>query len=150
VKSITVTRHTAAPVDRVWQLSTDLANAPDVFTSIDRIELLSPPPFGVGTRWRETRTAMKRQVTEEMWVTDMDPQRAYTVEARSGGAHYTSVFSFTPTPDGGTDVALTFGGEPLGTAQKVLGRVLGPLMTGSVRKALAGDLDDLARAAERA
>lgn len=149
VNRVTVTRHVDAPVDRVWQLCTDIAGTPQVLSGVNRVELLSSAAFGVGTRWRETRTIMKRETTEEMWVTAVDPGRSYTVEADSRGAHYRSVFVFAKAPDGGTDLTLTFEGEPQGTAQKVVGRLLGPMMTPSMRKALAGDLDDLARAAER-
>jgi uncharacterized protein YndB with AHSA1/START domain len=149
VNPVTVSRHIDAPVERVWQLSTDIAGSADVLSGVTRVDLLSSPLFGVGTRWRETRTIMKREMTEEMWVTAVEPERSYTVEADSRGTHYRSVFTFTPSPDGGTDLTLTFEGEPKGRVQKVVGRVMGPMLTSSVRKALAGDLDDLARAAER-
>ena len=149
VQPITVTRHVAAPRDRVWRVATDIPAAPDILSGVDRVEMLTQQPFGVGTRWSETRTIMKRSATEEMWVSDVRPQDSYTVEADGRGAHYVSVFRFTPTPDGGTDVALSFQGLPRRLPGRLLARILGPLTSASVRSALRDDLDDIARAAER-
>jgi carbon monoxide dehydrogenase subunit G len=49
---ITVERRIAAPADRVWKALTDIEAAPQTISGIDRIEMLSEGPFGVGTRWR--------------------------------------------------------------------------------------------------
>ncbi len=62
-------------------MATDLAGAPRVVRGIDAVEVLTPGEFGVGTRWRETRTMLGRSATEEMTVTAMEPQRSYTTEA---------------------------------------------------------------------
>ena len=150
MQDVEVRRHVAAPAQRVWDVATDLAGAPRVVRAIDAVEVLTPGPFGVGTRWRETRTMMGRSATEEMTVTAVDPQRSYRVEAASRGAHYVSTFAFTPSADGGTDVTTTFGGRPTSTLARVLGAVTAPLARRAVTKALAQDLDDIAVAAERA
>ncbi|WP_225755411.1 SRPBCC family protein [Actinotalea sp. Marseille-Q4924] len=145
---IEVARHVAAPPERVWALATDLAGAPRVLSGVERVEVLTPGPFGVGTRWRETRTMFGREATEEMAVTAVEPQRSYTVEADGSGAHYVSTFTFAPSAGGGTDVVLTFGARPTTRVARVLSALTGPLAQRSVAKALRGDLEDLARAAE--
>jgi uncharacterized membrane protein len=137
-------------VQRVWDVATDLAGSPEVVRGIDAVEVLTPGPFGVGTRWRETRTMMGRSATEEMTVTAVEPQRSYRVEAASRGAHYVSTFAFTPSADGGTDVTVTFGGRPTSTVARVLGAVTAPLGRRAVTRALEQDLHDIAAAAERA
>jgi carbon monoxide dehydrogenase subunit G len=149
VQQVEVTRRVVAPVDRVWALATDLEGAPEVLSGVDAVEVLTPGPFGVGTRWRETRTMFGRSATEEMEVTAVEPQRSYTVEADGSGAHYVSTFDFAPSEDGGTDVTLRFGARATTRAARVLAAVTGPLARRSVATALRGDLDDLARAAER-
>ena len=58
-------------------------------------------------------------------------------------------FTFAATADGGTDVTMSFGAEPVGTMGKVFGPVAFRLMRKSVAGQLAKDLDDLARAAEQ-
>jgi uncharacterized membrane protein len=149
MQDVEVRRHVAAPVQRVWEVATDLAGAPQVVRGIDAVEVLTPGPFGVGTRWRETRTMMGRSATEEMTVTAVEPQRSYTVEAASRGAHYVSTFAFAPSADGGTDVTTTFGGRPTGAVARVLGAVTAPLGRRAVSKALEQDLHDIATTAER-
>ena len=150
MQDVEVRRHVAAPVQRVWAVATDLAGSPQVVRAIDAVEVLTPGPFGVGTRWRETRTMMGRSATEEMTVTAAEPQRSFRVEAASRGAHYVSTFAFTPSADGGTDVTTTFGGRPTSTAMRVLGALTAPLGRRAVTKALEQDLHDIAAAAERA
>jgi len=149
MEPITVTRHSAAPVERVWELATDLAGMPDRLSAVIATEVTTPPPFGVGTRWKETRRIMKRDASEEMWVTAVEPQQSYVVEAESNGAHYTSTFTFASTADGGTDVTMSFGAEPVGTMSKFFSPVAFKLMRKSVATQLANDLDDLTRAAEQ-
>jgi hypothetical protein len=149
MEPITVTRHTTAPVARVWELATDLPAMPDHLSAVIATEVTTPPPFGVGTRWKETRRIMKRDATEEMWVTAVEPGRSYVVEAESNGAHYTSTFSFVASADGGTDVTMSFDARPVGTMGKVFGPVAFRLMRKSVAGQVARDLEDLAHAAER-
>ena len=149
MQDVEVRRHVAAPVQRVWDVATDLAGAPQVIREIDTVDVLTPGPFGVGTRWRETRTMMGRSATEEMTVTAVEPQRSYTVEATSSGAHYVSTFAFAPSADGGTDVTTTFGGRPTSTVARILGAVTAPLGRRAVTKALEQDLRDIAEASER-
>ncbi|MGY1740375.1 MULTISPECIES: SRPBCC family protein [unclassified Blastococcus] len=149
MRDVEVRRHVRAPVERVWAVATDLAGAPQVLSGVDAVEVLTPGPFGVGTRWRETRTMMGRSATEEMAVTAVEPQRAYTVEAASSGVRYVSTFAFAPAADGGTDVRMTFGGTPSSAVVRVLAAVTGPLVRRSVTRALDRDLADLAAAAER-
>jgi uncharacterized protein YndB with AHSA1/START domain len=146
---ITVTEHSAAPVERVWELATDLQAAPDFLSAVIATEVTTSPPFGVGTRWTETRRIMKKDASEEMWVTAVDPNRSYVVEAESNGAHYFSTFTFEETADGGTDITLSFDAHPTGAISRLFVPVAGLLMRGSVAKQLSKDLEDLARAAEK-
>ncbi|MFC5381216.1 SRPBCC family protein [Aquipuribacter nitratireducens] len=149
MSDVEVHRRVQAPVDEVWRIATDLESAPQVVRGIDAVEVLTPGPFGVGTRWRETRTMFGRSATEEMTVSAVDPGRSYTVEATSSGVHYLSTFSFAPAGEGATEATMTFGGRPTTRVAKVLGALTAPLATRSVEKALRADLDDIAAAAER-
>ena len=60
MRDVEVRRHVAAPVERVWALATDLEGSPRVVRGIEAVEVLTPGPFGVGTRWRETRRMFGR------------------------------------------------------------------------------------------
>jgi uncharacterized membrane protein len=150
MKDVEVRRHVAAPVERVWAVVTDLAGSPQVVRGIDAVEVLTPGEFGVGTRWRETRTMLGRSATEEMTITAVEPQRSYTTEAVRPGVRYVSTVAVAPADDGGSELTLTFGARPTSTVTRVLGTVTAPLGRRAVTKALEKDLVDLAAAAERA
>lgn len=146
--AIAISRHVDAPADRVWEVLTDIERSPETIRAIDAVEVHTGPGFDVGTRWTETRTMMGRTVSETMEVTELEPGRSYVVEATSGRTHYRSEFGVAP--DGqGTVVTMTFAGEPSGIGGKIMVATLGRLFVGQTRKALAQDLEDIARASEQ-
>lgn len=67
--SITLSRTVNASPEQVWCVFTYIPAAADTLSGVEGIEMLSEPPYGVGTRWRETRTMFGKKATEEMWVT---------------------------------------------------------------------------------
>ncbi len=147
MQEIKVTREIQAPPDRVWMVVTDLERAPEVISGIEKIERLDGGgDFGIGTKWRETRTMFGRQATEEMEVTALDEGRSYTVEADGHGAHYTSTLTVEPAA-AGSRVVMTFGAEPQGKLATFMAATVGRLFQGATKKALAKDLDDIAAAA---
>ena len=145
--SLSVTRSIAASPDHVWDVFTDLAQSVDRLSAVNSVEILTEGAFGIGTRWRETRTMFGREATEEMKVTQVDPGRSYTAEAASHGSHYVSRFDFAPTVSG-TDVTFSFSGESNG-AMRIVGLVMWPVLKGKMAKELRRDLDDLAEYCEQ-
>lgn len=144
---VTVTRHVDAPRTVVWDVLTDLDHAPQVMEAIARVERVDGEGFGLGTRWRETRTMFGRDATEEMEVTAIDPPRGYVVEADGQGAHYRTEFTLDEDADG-TQVTMTFGAEPRGVTGRLMAATVGRLFAGATRRAVAADLADVARASE--
>ncbi len=138
----TVSTHVPAPAERVFEVYTELDKAVERIPGIVSLELLSDGPFGMGTRWRETRVVFKKEATEEMWVTGFDPPRSYTVEAESHGSHYTTLFSFEPDEDG-TKVTWAFTGTPLTFGAKVLSVIFSRPMKGMMVKCMTEDLEAL-------
>lgn len=138
-----------APVERVFALFTDFPQMEERIKGITKMEFLEKEGRAeVGMKWRETRVMFGKEATEVMWITSLTPNRSYTVEAESRGVHYTSTYTFTPT-DGGTEVTLTFGGEPQTFMAKLMGAIMGPLMSGTIKKMLLADMTDLKLVAER-
>ena len=145
---VEVSKQINAPIERVFDVFTDLPNAADRISGIESVEVLTDQPFGVGTRWKETRIMMGKAATETMWITAVEPNRSYIAEAESCGTHYTSTFTFEPA-DSGTRVTMSFGGRPVKLWAWLM-VPMGLLMTGPIRKMVAQDLDDLAAVCERA
>ncbi|MEN0112152.1 MAG: SRPBCC family protein [Planctomycetota bacterium] len=141
----------AASPDRVFAVATDLAGAADRVRGIDELEVLTEGPFGLGTRWRETRTMMGAQATETMTVTALEPGRSYTTVAESHGCRYTSDLSVAPEGDGAR-ATFAIRGEPTSLRSRVVLALMTPLnglLARQVRKAFEEDLADLRAAAER-
>lgn len=148
--SVTVTRTIDAPLETVWRLATDLDGMPETLSAVTSVEVLEGGnSFAAGTRWRETRRMMRREATQEMEVTAVDPHRQYVVEADNSGVHYVSTFTFAPAGTGRTEVSMTFTGTPTEPQNPIM-RVMGKLGLRVVRKSLERDLDDLATASESA
>ena len=143
---IQITRQINAPIDRVYDVFTDLPRAADRISGIESVKVLTDGPFEVGTRWQETRKMMGKLATETMWITAAEPNTSYTAEAESCGTHYTSTFTFEAV-DGGTRVTMSFSGKPVTLIAKLLSP-LGVLMTGTIKKMVAQDLADLAGVCE--
>jgi carbon monoxide dehydrogenase subunit G len=146
---MTVHREVAASRARVWSVITDLERAPIVLSGVARIERLDGGEgFGVGTRWRETRTVFGRESTEESRVTAVEPGQGYTTVATSGGTTYTSVLRLEPAGDDRCRLSMSFGAEPSGRLGRILSATLGRAFQGPTRRMLERDLQDIATAAE--
>lgn len=143
-----VERRIAAPPAAVWAVLTDIAAAEQTLSGVTKVELLSEGPYAVGTRWRETRRMVGKDATEEMWVTEVEPERRTVIEASSRGARYTTLFELSPAGSG-THLEVTFGArtQDPGRVHRALWAVFGRLGAQVTRKALEQDLKDIAAAA---
>lgn len=140
----------AAPAERVWASMTDLESMPRVLSGVDSVEVLTPGPFGVGTRWRETRRMLGKSATEEMWVTVCDAPARYVTEADNSGMRYVAEFRLAEHTPGRTTVTMTFSARPQhGDKLPLVARLLGGLGAKAAAKAIAKDLADVAASVER-
>ena len=116
-------------------------------SAVRAVEMLTPGPVAVGTRFRETRLMFGQQATEEMTVAEFEPPRGFVLTAVNHGTAYRAEHLFEPHGTG-TRVQLLFEGRPISRLAKLF-VPLGGLFLGSVRRHLAADLADLKREAER-
>jgi len=144
--TVTVANKIAAPVDRVFTLFTDLDHCAGLVTGIKKIEILTSGPFGLRTRWLETREVMGRDVTEELEVTSFEKNHAYTITSDTHGARVDTHFTFEPQGPG-TLVSIVFNMTPL-TFSSMLVSPLGWAMAGKIKKAIEHDVLDFKHLAE--
>ena len=145
-----------APVQRIYDVLTDLEHAADNIRGITKVELLTDQPFGPGTRWIETRTMMGREATEEMTIDSVNPPHGYTVTAQSHGNRYHTTISVTPAttgtdPDadpGAHTVRMKFTSTPVSLSAKLLGPLMMLMARGMILRCLSEDLDDIRRVCE--
>lgn len=146
MSTIVIVEHIDAPVERVYAVFTDFEHVQHRVDGIERLELLTEEPVGVGTRFRETRIFHGREATETIEISTFEPPSRYVAVCRSHGTCYHREFHFEPEPPG-TRVTVSFRADP----QTLLARCLAPLgrlMLGNVRRCLADDVADLKKAAE--
>jgi carbon monoxide dehydrogenase subunit G len=116
-----------ASPERVFAHATAVESWPDVVPAIDKVELLTPGPIQVGTRFRETRTMMGRPATEEMEFLVLDAPHQYVLGAESHGCRYRTTFALTPEGES-TRLTMTFQSEPLTKTAKVMSFLMKPFM----------------------
>jgi carbon monoxide dehydrogenase subunit G len=147
--ALTLERSIAAPPEVVWRVLTDLEAAPETLSGVARVERLAGAGYTIGTRWRETRTMMGREETEEMEVVGIDDGRSTMIAAEARGMAYRTEFALDPTPEG-TLLRMRFSGslQSPSWVQRVVARLTARLGVAMTRKMMQQDLDDIARAAE--
>jgi uncharacterized protein YndB with AHSA1/START domain len=144
--TIRVSNVIGAPVDRVFQLFTDIEHGPAHVSDIKRIEMLTAGSVRRGTRWRETRDVMGVQDSAEMEITSFERNRMYTITHHKAGVQMDTSFWFEPV-DGGTNVSIEFELEPGGVPPGFLAP-RGWAIEGKVKQVLSRDLADLKHAIE--
>ena len=130
---------------------TDLEAAPEILSGVARVERLAGAGYSIGTRWRETRTMMGREETEEMEVVGIDEGRSTMIAAEARGMDCRTEFMLDPTPEG-TLLRMRFGGslQSPSWVQRVVAKLTAGLGMAMTRKMMQQDLDDIAAAAEAA
>jgi carbon monoxide dehydrogenase subunit G len=137
-----------APPEAVFAAATDFQNAPQRIRGIKKMEMLTPGPVGVGTKFRETRVMFGTEATETMEVVELHPGRSYTLSAASHGCEYRTIVSVRPAGTG-SEVTFDFSARPSTFGAKVMGALLGWMMKGACVKAVRQDLADLKSALEQ-
>lgn len=149
---IKVSTEVKAPVERVFELFTDIQHAAERVSGIKKIDVLSTGPFNLGYRWTETREVMGRLDDATMEITSFERNRTYTVTHYKGGVLGSGVridatFTFEPVLEG-TNVSIEFELHPEGLPPATLA----PLewaIGGKVRDVLSADLHDLKASIEK-
>jgi len=127
---VKVSTEVKAPVERVFELFTDIEHAAERVSGIKKIEVMSTGPFKLGYRWTETREVMGRLDSATMEISSID-----------------TTFTFEPIP-AGTEVSIEFELHPEGLPPALL-LPLEWAIGGKVRHVLSDDLDDLKASIEK-
>ncbi len=147
--TIKVSKQVGSPTDVVFGRFTDIEGIPGRLSRVKAIEPLTPGPFRLGTRWRETREGLGGRIeSSDMEVTAYERNRTYTITHHRLGARIDTVFTFEPV-SGGTRVNVEFSLSGPGMPPGLLAPVEWAI-AGKVREVLARDLTELGDAAQRA
>jgi hypothetical protein len=128
----------------MWSVASDFAHAADHIKAITKVEMLTPGPVGVGTRFREWRGRQNVDMEVAAW----SPPRSYSLRGYAMGTEFTS--EIRCVPDGsGTRLEMEIQVRPQTFGAKFLSPLLA-LMSKMMGKSCAKDLVDIAATAERA
>jgi uncharacterized membrane protein len=145
--TVTVDAQVAAPVDRVFQVFTDLEHGAERVSNIQEIAVLTIGGFELGTRWLETREVLGQVASAEMEVTAFERNRTYTITHHKAGVRIDTVFTFEPVEDR-TEVRIAFAVESHGLPPGLLAP-LAWISAGKVRDVISRDLADLKESMEK-
>jgi len=140
----TVTCQINAPVERVFDVISDMRNFSKALPHITHVEFLTEQKSGLGTRFRETRTMNGKEHQTELEVTEFEPNGRIRMVAEQGGTIWDSLFTVTPGA-GGTELKL----EMDAIANGILAKVMNVLIKRMVQKQIERDLDGVKAYCER-
>jgi hypothetical protein len=133
----------------IWAAITNIANASEIISGIEHIEVLEKPAHGlVGLRWRETRMLFGKPATAEKWITDAAENEFYTTRAESDGFVFVSTMRISER-SGGITLTSVHDSKPQGIVARLQSIPMGFLFKGVAKKALLQDLNDIKSAVEQ-
>ncbi len=133
----------------IWAAITNIENASDTISGIQKIEVLEKPAKGlVGLRWRETRTLFGKPATAEKWITDAAENEFYRTKAESDGFVFLCTKRISESR-GGMTLTESHESRPQGIVATLLSIPMGFLFKGVARKAVLQDLNDIKAAVEQ-
>ena len=133
----------------VWAVITNIENASEVISGIEKIEVLEKPASGLaGLKWRETRMLFGKPAAVEKWITDAAENEFYKTRAESDGFVFLSTLSIS---EGGGGITLTSShdSQPQGIVARLQSIPMALLFKGVARKAILQDLNDIKSAVEQ-
>ena len=134
----------------VWSAITNIENASETISGIEKIEVLEKPVTGlVGLKWRETRMLFGKPATAEKWITDAAENEFYKTRAESDGFVFLSTTSISESSDGIT-LTSSHDSQPQSIVARLFSVPMLFLFKGVAKKALLQDLNDIKSAVEQA
>ncbi len=146
---ITMNEEIAAPPERVFKVMTDIDHVGAWMPNLVRIERLTEGSYGAGTQWREVRKMFGKEAGEVFEVTRSEPPRVlelYVDGTKGSSKKGFYKFRYDLEPAGG-GTAMRVSGEIGGMGW--LGELIGKLLVGTFKKALAKDLQAMKAYIER-
>ena len=132
----------------VWAAITDIENASEIISGIEKIEILEKPENGlVGLKWRETRMLFGEPTAVEKWITDAAENEFYKTSAEDRGVVFLTTLRISES-GGGITLTSSHDSKPQGIAARFMSIPMF-LFKGVAKKALLQDLNDIKSAVEQ-
>ena len=131
-----------------WAAITDIENAADIISGIEKIEILEKPANGLlGLKWRETRMLFGKPATADKWITEAVENEFYKTRAESDGFIFLSTLSISESGGVATLIS-SHDSQPQSIGAKIMSIPMVLFFKGVAKKALLQDLNDIKSAVE--
>ena len=131
----------------VWTAITNIREAAEIISGIEKIEILSEPVNGlVGLKWRETRMYFGEPAAVDKWITDAIENTFYTTRAEMDGFIFITTMTIS---ESGDNIRLTSSHET--QSQGIIAKIKSLPMIffrGTLKKSILQDLNDIKTAVE--
>ena len=134
-----------APPEAVARVQFDPARDPEWIGGVDRVELVTTQPFGLGSQVRRIGGFLGRKIVWLMNVEEYEPDRLVRMHALESPFPMDVDYILEPVGDGRTRASIRIQGKG-GSVYGMPGFVQGPM----VRRSVQGDLGRLKRIVEAA
>ena len=141
---VQTTREINAPLERVFKTIATIGEFSQAVPGILRVEFLTDQHYGVGTRFRETRSMNGKQVATELEVTELEENHSIRMVSDAGGTIWDTVFT---TEQRGDQVLMNMLMDA--RPYQIFSKLMTPIILGMVRKAVEGDMDCVKQYCER-
>lgn len=141
MSEITMSVDVAASPERVFAICSDIEGSPKMQPKIVSVEMLTPGPMRVGTKWREKRKMGSGSAEAMIEVTGFEPGKRYEFASMSKGPGFTGEIAVA-AKGSGTVLSMTM--RPMGLGSKIILWIMG----GTLKRELMDDLQCIKRAAE--
>ena len=133
----------------IWAAITDIENAAETISGIEKIEVLEKPANGlVGLRWRETRMLFGKPATAEKWITGAAENQFLETRAEEQGFVFVTTSSIAES-NGVMTLTSSHDSKARTIGARVMSIPMALLFKGAIRKALLQDLNDIKAAVEQ-
>jgi hypothetical protein len=136
------------PKAAIWAAITDIENAAETISGIEKIEVLEKPANGlVGLKWRETRMLFGKPAAVDKWITDAAENEFYKTRAEDSGFVFVTTMRISES-SGGMTLTSSHDTQPQGIAARLKSTPMF-LFKGVIKKAILQDLNDIKAAVEQ-
>jgi uncharacterized protein YndB with AHSA1/START domain len=133
----------ARPVEEVAAYATDPTNAPEWYANIEAVEWQTEPPVRVGSKVAFVARFLGRRLAYSYEFVELVPGERLVMRTAQGPFPMETTYTWQPTSEGTTRMALRNRGEPSGFS-----KVTAPFMAAAIRRANRKDLAALRRILE--
>lgn len=141
---VTATTVIERPIHEVAAYAGDPSHAPEWYERISSAEWLTDPPVRLGSRVRFAAKFLGRPLDYVYEITEWTPGEQVAMRSVEGPFPMRTVYTWRPVGERVTHMTLRNHGDPTGVA-----RLLSPIVSRLMRRAMRGDLQRLRETLER-